>query len=231
MKSQNSDTEKNPMQEKYGDNPKKFMRGLDAVIYDLYLEKIEREKLDQQYKENKIKEDSKKLAKMSKILISLRELYKLLRELKAGHSVVINEHGEIFTGKVNTEKLHAIQVKIPGKTPAEFDGNGFEEFYPTSSSVNAPDAVWKNWWDTLKVKLYKGDSGNITVDMFKDAMDYFLSQNEDNISQLKKHVKVNQRNETYYMEISIPNFPIIGGFGKNGKMYYFITENKVYWIS
>lgn len=127
--------------------------------------------------------DILKLKKWSSILISCFEIPTIISKLIQGHSVVITEKGQIFTGRVNTDKLRDLGLRVPGKKEGSFDINAHVD--SDISMLENQDIHTKQYVNSAAVlrqntHVYSEKFDSI-VDMFFDAWKYQEENHPENI--------------------------------------------------
>lgn len=192
---------------------------LNQIINEINLEKLHNNSLDKQFEENQARILSSKLAKVSKVLISLWELTAIIMKLKPGESIVIDgDSGDMFRGRVKTAKLQKMAEKVAGRTSLEIDSQGFHEYLVTRSSVFSPGNPLKHTWE-MHIKKAPKICGNPVVEIFEEL----LAQNKRKIT---KKFTSNSLGHNY-VEISMEGIDIIIGINLNtNKVHYYISGGK-----
>jgi len=187
------------------------------------MEKSNNRKIDEQFIAQKKAEDTRYLAKVSHILVSMWEITKMIVKLNPGESLVINEHGELFKGKVKTEKLVKQKEKIPGRKNLEFDTEGLHEYLVSKSFVTSYGSSRKNAWENQVIKEPKYPDNPI-VEL---AVEYLNELKPDQFI-IRKITKLRGLE---FNEIHMKDYPVaLGMSGKTNKIRYYIYEGKEYWI-
>ena|ERR1041385_3272808 len=200
----------------------------EQILYNSGLERLEAEKLDEQFRAQKAREESKKLSKISQFLITAWELTALLAKLKDGESLVINSDGSLEQGRVKHEKLTKLREKISTGNENDFDTEGFREYNLRSKSfVHGKSPTWKNWWDLVKANKNR-EYFPVIADDFLEAMQNFVRENPDNAAKIQRKTITSSRGFKE-VEITIPGFPVTCAFHEtSGKFSYYIIGGQKY---
>jgi hypothetical protein len=211
---------------KYGDKPERFMDGFSAILYQERLQQIANKKKDEDFREQKARQESRFLSKISSILISVWDFTQLISRLQPGETLTVNSNGEIFSGKVDTEKLHKLPQIAPGKNPGDFD-TGAEFYLATKSWVNAPEPPLKNSWDGISIKLAPRFAEHPLTTVFMEKLEEVAKRKATEKEVTEFHT-VDSLGFSF-TEISIKGFPIKLGVSKStGKARYVIYKgNKI----
>jgi len=162
--------------------------------------------------------ESRGLARISRFIMSTWDLLSILTKTKHGESIVIDSEGNVFRGRVNTEKLQALPGKVSGFKNNDFDAAGLQEFFTTKSYVNSPAPTFKNAWEG-SVKPPK----NIDSPILEEWMEKINHLSPEDIVTINKVTK----DMATFLEITIEGFPItVGIFEKTGTAYYYIFQGK-----
>lgn len=185
----------------------------EKVLYDAGMEKIQAAKADELFREQKSRQDSKFLSKISRVVIAAWDFAHLIAQLNPGETLTVNSEGHIFRGRVNTEKLKMLPEKLPGKNSLEFD-TGTYEYIATKSWVAGYGNPVKNPWDKLQVKLAPSSDDHPLVAIFKEKVEEVLLRGKPEEITYAHSVTVMGHK---FCEISIENFPIILGVNEATK--------------
>jgi hypothetical protein len=181
--------------------------------------KAELQKIDDFHREKNSREESNFLSRISRIVLSAWDFSVMISRLSSGECLTVNSQGEVFQGKVNTDKLRAIPGKLPKFQQSEFDTAGFQEFCNSKSLVESPGNGFRSGWvNALKAPKNSQDSIAEMVNM------KFQEIHPDEILEVN-HV-VGSHGEKF-MEVTLKDYPIIPGiFEKTGTIYYYYFEGK-----
>lgn len=184
---------------------------VDTKVLEKYAAETERKR-----------KDISLLKRVSNILISAMEIPSILLKISQGHSIVINGNGEIFTGRVNTDKLKNLGVRIAGKTDGSFDINA-EVSHDITMLENQELKVGKQYVNAKKVletstRLFK-NKGNVFAELFMDAWKYQAEKHADNV-QIDAEVSPMGH---HYLLVKIKGMPYYGKIAeKTGNLMYIV---------
>lgn len=205
-----------------GKNPQTTYGSIDKLFYEIGLQKIEARRADDRFLEQKAREESRYLAKVSRVLIGLWELTAIIMKMKPGESLVIDgDSGRMYTGRISDEKLKKFSLlpeKVPGRTSLEIDGDGRNErllahYTPVLFGNSRPKS-----WDT-KTRKAPIESGSPIV--------YFFEQKLAETPKNKVQCNTYDEGGQTFMEVFIKDYPIAIGYGKsNKKPYYVLFQGK-----
>lgn len=162
---------------------------IQEFVVESDTEKIQREN-DIKYLEKssqaleKKRKDISLLKKWSNVLISVMEIPSILLKLSEGHSVIITQNGHLFSGKINTEKLHDLGACIAGKNDGGFDINADVDS-DISMLENQELKVGKQYVNVKKVlnnatRLFQ-NKGNAFAELFMDAWKFQAEKHPENV--------------------------------------------------
>jgi hypothetical protein len=164
-----------------GENPEVFMDGFQQIAYEANLQKIQNQKLDERFLEQKARKESQYLSRISSYIVSAWDLLKIFAQRKEGEVIVVDFDGNIFRGRLSEDRLKKM-TKVPGKVPqhvpsnlddAEFTYQGF-----VSKSVAEPANIvrgFSNEWNSAVKKAAKNQAVPM-LDMFLRLCEYKKSQ-------------------------------------------------------
>lgn len=166
-------------------------------------------------------QDISLLKRVGSILVNVRDITEILLGLSENQSLVITKNGEIFRGRVSTDKLTPLARKIPGKNEGSFDINAHVSFDDSmlenqNVSTKKPIHTIKGW--NFVTKLYKYDE-NITADIFMRAWEFQAELSPKNI----KITRVVSPMKHHYMDVKIKGLGFYGRISeKTGKLLYLV---------
>jgi hypothetical protein len=177
------------------------------------------QQIQDNYNQKKAIEESHFLARMSRILIGAWDFAAMMAKLNPGESLTVNRDGEIFKGRVKTEKLTKLAEKLPRYIQSDFDTEGFKESMRTKSLVISEGSPRKNAWDFSAIKAPK----NIDSPMVELILQRLEKISPGDIVEVNHMVSSTHK----YMEITIKGFPITPGIHeKTGTIYYYYFNGK-----
>lgn len=165
-------------------------------------------------------QESKRLSRISSLLISAWQVVDILAKLSSGESLVIDgETGEIYRGRVKTENLRPTGMKLPSRVSHAVDTAEFtpEILKTTSFATPVILAKFKSSWD-LALKRPENKESPV-VEIFLEKL---VETSLDDISYNAVHMP----HGTMYTEISIKNWPVKVAFSKAGYARYYIHNGK-----
>jgi hypothetical protein len=209
-----------------GDKPETFMTSMEAVLYKAGLEGIDRQRVQHEYDDALAREESKKLSHMSRLIASTWDLLKLLAKLQPGQSIAIDYDGNVFKGRVKTEKLQPLPHKFAvGRQVNPLDVGQFQHMR-TSSSVSSPSPAFKNAWNNMKIPSQpKKDEFplHISVELFFLEMDMGTLTMEDITVTPVKYLSYD------FVEYSTEKMPgvVLGIYPPTGSLRYYKIDGKL----
>jgi hypothetical protein len=200
--------------------PKTTYGSFNQVLYEMGLQKIEDKRTDEKFQEQKRKEESRYLSKVSKILITLWDLTALIMKTPTGKQLVIDaETGRIYRGSVSLSKLELLPEKVPGRVSLTIDGDGRNEKILSGSSVVSGGSVWKKSVAGKTRIAPDENSENPVVWMFNEFLKT-VSKEDVTINHIEDYT-------FKYDEIFIKDYPVGLGIARStGKVHYVIIDGK-----
>jgi len=131
------------------------MEELDVVkISEENTKKYLAQKADKAWNELSARKESDKLSRISSLLISHWEFMEIFAQLSEGETLTVNARGELFKGKVKTEKLRQLPQKIISRKPINLDDAEitFRSFVKNSDPVSTigSDGFSHEWISTIR---------------------------------------------------------------------------------
>lgn len=184
------------------------------------------DKLEQllQIQERKHK-DLSLLKRWSNILVSAMEIPTILVKLSQGHSIVITKDGHLFSGRIGTEKLNDLGMRIAGKNDGNFDINA-EVDSDISMLENQELKVGKQYVNAKKVlqnatRLFK-NKDNVLSELFMGAWKFQAEKHAENV---KIDHEISPMGHKYLL-IKIKGMPYYGKISeKTGALMYIVYYN------
>ncbi len=173
---------------------------LEQVIYDVNLPKVLAREADLDFQEDLRNKQAKKMARISRILIAVRDLAGIIAKLSSGESVTITSEGELFVGRVRTEKLRRLSEVIPSRESGAFDMGMSDEATQTKWWVSGQGKVWENAWDKIRGNRCKENEHGI-VGLF------LMKLAETPYSDITHNIVVNPLGHSY-VQFTLKGFPI-----------------------
>lgn len=183
---------------------------LGVFLQTLGMDRVDVEKTREYYQERLRREESKRLSRISSLLIAVWQIPEILAKLTNGHSLVIDgETGEIYHGRVNTDKLQKIGKKLPSRVSHAIDTAQFTPEYLKTTSLANPVIVagFRSAWE-LALKYPKNYDYPI--------VELFLEKLVDTpMSEISYTVIVGEFGDVW-TKITIKNWPVSVTFYKTG---------------
>lgn len=205
------------------------MTTIQQALMETQLEKLEMLEVQRVYDEMKSHEESRGLARISQVLISIWQLPGIILKLAEGQSLVIDREGNMWKGRVKTDKFPSLPQKLHIKKSSHVLDVGTFQSMKTSSSVSSPGPVWKNQWDKIRTKLMKSES----TGFYPMAVSFFLME-VDEIPQeeLTYGENVAGNGDWKFTEITWSKYPdyTMGIVQATGTMKYWKLNGEVHWI-
>lgn len=148
------------------------MDTLQQAIYEQRSLEIQQRKLDEQFAEWKARQDSQLLSRISAVIASAWEIGRIIATLSPGQTITINSDGEIFKGRVNTEKMAKLSQKVAKRIPSNMDDAQatYKNFVSKSVAEPAVVAGLKKQWHSMVKKAQNTREFpvlNLFVDMYQ----------------------------------------------------------------
>ncbi len=201
----------------------------DHLLHEMGLRKIEKERIDEYFRKVGEEKETRYLAKVSHILISLWDLASIVMKLKPGESLIIHgDSGRMFRGRISEQKLDEkfteLREKVAGRVSLGIDGNGRNERILARSGITSyGKSPFKKSWNN-KVEALDKVEGNEDLYLFEQK---FLRTDKKKVSE--EIVKNDFGHE--YLEISIKDYPTTIGIGiASGRVSYTITDGKIEYL-
>lgn len=179
-----------PLDGKYGERPEDFMDSLGKVIYEANIQEARNQKLLWDFQDWKAGEESKRLSKLSRWIISTWEFMKLYATLRDGQMLCVDNKGKIFKGYVNPEKMQELPQRLPKRMPSNFDLAEFTYQKMVTKSVAEPAVVsgfkpqWKN---TTRLANKNNSVANVILYFFMENWEETMKKNPE-----KCHLDITQ---------------------------------------
>jgi len=166
------------------------------------------------------------LKRASNILVSVMQIPSIILALKNGHSLVINSDGHLFTGKVNTEKLHDLGQRVAGKNEGQFDVNAHVD---SDISMLDNQEIHSKQFSNIRrkalqdtVRLFK-EGSSITSEIFMMAWEYQEENFPENVTINRETSPMGHK----YLLVKIAGMGFYGKIAeKTGTLMYIVSDGK-----
>lgn len=136
---------------------------LQDITIEAEFKENDAKKVQEKWDDYIARQESRQLSRISQVLVSTWEILGLLLKLKPGETITFDRDGNIFSGRVNLDKLKPLPQKFyVGRQSSVFDV-GNSQSMPTKSSVMGGMPIWKNSWNRIHSKLLRHVTQDIPV--------------------------------------------------------------------
>lgn len=212
-----------------GDSPEIFMDGFQRVLYQAGLENVDRQKVQDEWDDAVSRQMSKKLSRASKVIISSWDFIKVLFSLKPGQSIVVDYDGNIFRGRLNTDKFEKLPQKFSiGRHDHSVDSGLHDSAMRTSSSVSSPSPAFKNSWNKIHAKAVSDKSSKqvpMDVSIIFWNMEFYTP---DEIIVEKVTTGPLAHKFTEITAKELPNVSL--GISSLGSLRYYRRNGEIFWL-
>lgn len=200
---------------------------IEKVLYEVGKDKLARQKADADFKEQKRNKDAEKMARMSNAIFSMQEMLKEYGKLLPGQVLMVDKDGNLFRGRVNTEKMQPIGGKLPKRISHSLDTADFthEEMHTTSFAKPAMVFGFKVQWNSV-VKLAQKIDHPITQ-LFLEKLEGILEQDW---SAMVSYEITQGPLKNSYIKIKIKDYPVEVIFNQWGNSRMYVFKGKTYEI-
>lgn len=212
------------------DFPEERVLSLTELIYQERLLQARNMEVAWQFYDWKAKEESKKLSKVSRWIISAWELCKLIAGLRDGQFICVNNQGKLFKGYVNVDKMQELPQMLPKGIPSNLDlaQHTYQKMVTKSVAEPAVVAGFKPQWDSTVRKANRNSTAaNGILYFFMEIWEKTMKETPEKCRLEVKHGKLGDKRTVASIE-GISTKIVCNTYGNFVGFYYDGKYTKVW---